>query len=723
MKGFRAMIKKLIVKTLIVLYVVTCCNCAQSAQANKQCAAEGKSILTCHATMEDDILILENDYISRTYFWNNGNLISKFLTDKTTGQRWELSNDAPDFFIPDITLEGTGGKLNVYKCDATSYTPEHLKAEVIFNLGKLEVKRVFRIYPNCPAIACDYYLRGTKGKTWFEVVGQKPKEPEKKPEIKEGEIVSYEFATDLIPVKAPVIERIWLPDKHWRFVPVEFFDTTDYINTVVQESPILGYRFDNNLVGNILFATNQLNKNGIFILKEAPCSQVQLAYPGCDFICKYGNIRTVGIGIKPSELSKTDWIRGYGFVTGVTSGGELGRLKALRSYQENIRIRQVGRDEMVMMNTWGDRSMDTVLNEEFAIAELKAGKKLGITHLQLDDGWQTGRSGDSPLGTGSLENIWDDPNYWRPRKTFPNGLAPVVEYGKKVGIEICLWFNPSADDGYAHWKSDAQIMIDLYNEFGIRMYKIDGVDIANKTAEMNLSRMFEMVMKATNNNAVFNLDVTGVGERFGYHYFNQYGTIFVENRYTDWKNYYPHWTLRNLWMLSRYVPPQLLQTEFLNKWRNKSNYAENDIFAPWRIPFDYCFAVTMMAQPLAWFEATGLPKEAFEIAPLIKKYVKNMEDIHAGQIFPIGEEPSGRGWTGFQSMKDDGSGYFLVFREYNKDSKSLVQTWLAAGEKVKCKAVLGHGKNFKATVDKNGKIQFALPKPYSFALYKYTLTP
>ena len=74
--------------------------------------------------------------------------------------------------------------------------------------------------------------------------------------------------------------------------------------------------------------------------------------------------------------------------------------------------------------------------------------------------------------------------------------------------------------------------------------------------------MFEAVRQATEDAVVFNLDLTA-GQRYGYHYFNEYGNIFVENRYTDWSNYYPHWTLRNLWMLSRYVPPQNLQIEFM----------------------------------------------------------------------------------------------------------------------------------------------------------------
>lgn len=49
------------------------------------------------------------------------------------------------------------------------------------------------------------------------------------------------------------------------------------------------------------------------------------------------------------------------------------------------------------------------------------------------------------------------------------------------------------------------------------------------------------------------------GRRGGYHYLNEYGNLFLENRYTDWTNYYPYTTLRNLWMLSKYVPAEKFQ--------------------------------------------------------------------------------------------------------------------------------------------------------------------
>ena len=41
----------------------------------------------------------------------------------------------------------------------------------------------------------------------------------------------------------------------------------------------------------------------------------------------------------------------------------------------------------------------------------------------------------------------------------------------------------------------------------------------------------------------------------------EYGNIFLENRYTDWGNYFPYRTLRNLWQLSRYVPAERIHQQ------------------------------------------------------------------------------------------------------------------------------------------------------------------
>jgi hypothetical protein len=330
-----------------------------------------------------------------------------------------------------------------------------------------------------------------------------------------------------------------------------------------------------------------------------------------------------------------------------------------------------------------------------------------------------GRSSNSAFEGGSLKNIWDNPDYWTPHPDrFPRGLAPIVARGKALGIEVCLWFNPSGDDAYAHWRDDAETLIRLYREYGIRTFKIDGVQVESKEAETNLRRMFEAVREATDDTVVFNLDVTA-GKRYGYHTFNVYGNLFLENRYTDWVNYYPHWTLRNLWMLSRYVPARALQIEFLNVWRNADLYPAGDPLAPVRVPFEYAFAVTMMAQPLAWFEATGLPAEAFDLAETLDTYRRHQTAIHEGLIVPVGEEPSGTGWTGFQSIREDG-GYVLVFRERTSRETAAIDLFAMEGPAVAFEAVLGEGRSFTAR-PVEGRVRFALPRPFSYALYAYSL--
>jgi alpha-galactosidase len=178
-------------------------------------------------------------------------------------------------------------------------------------------------------------------------------------------------------------------------------------------------------------------------------------------------------------------------------------------------------------------------------------------------------------------------------------------------------------------------------------------------------------------------------------------------------------TLRNLWMLSKYVPAQKLQIEFLNKWRNADKYA-GDPFGPANYSFDYLFAITMAAQPLAWFESTGLPAEALATGgPVIKKYREIQSDLHKGNIFPVGDEPSGQSWTGFQSVQE-GKGYFIIFREANENKKCMLKTWLKAGTRIKCNIVTGSGKAFTAKAGNDGEITFELPQKNSYVLYSYT---
>jgi alpha-galactosidase len=663
----------------------------------------------CTAFIRNDTMVIKNNVVWQYFKWTDGNLVRIGFGRVDPWRSFIQPDTKPGLTIGQVSPGGKGKiRFELKRMSATEVMEEHLEFDVYSSLGELEVKRVFTVFPDCPAIRCDIFLKGKFAGTSQKNINQA--------DLKNIESESARLQNESSLASSDIIK---LDGPHWQARAVEFFDITDRNNTLVQEYDRLAYRQETQLRGNLLLLTNTVNGDRLFLLKEAPVSSVQLNYPGYDFTVKQGEARVLGLGISPSDLNDSVWTQAYGTVTGLSlTNDELGILTSLRQYQMKCRIHKPGRDDMILMNTWGDRNQDKRVNEAFALAELEAGSRLGITHFQLDDGWQTGRSSNSAFKGGSLDNIWRNPDYWKPDPVkFPNGLAPVVKKGKDLGIEVCVWFNPSPDNGNINWEKDATALIELYKKYGIRTFKIDGVKLPDKLSEINFRKMLDMVVKETGGNAVFNLDVTA-GRRGGYNYFNEYGNLFLENRYTDWKNYYPFWTLRNLWMLSKYIPAQNLQIEYLNIWRNQANYA-SDPFGPVNYSFDYVFAITMMAQPLAWFEATGLPSEAFKTAGIIKKYRSIQSDIHSGTILPIGQEPDGNSWTGFQSLKGN-DGYLLIFRERSGEKTSAVKTWFKEGDKVSLTTVLGQGKSFPAKAGKNGVIVFSLDKPDSFVLYKYS---
>ncbi|MCK3683909.1 alpha-galactosidase [Maribellus sp. YY47] len=646
------------------------------------------------AFLKNDTLSLSNSMIKRQFLWNNGELLSLDLVDVRSGKKLLVQSNLPVFrTTKNFSVKESSFKTEKVAEDNLNYA--HLTAEVLLDYGSFKLKRIFRIYENVPAISCENYL-------WVDQDSEL------------GKAAAF--------LQTPIqLENINSVIKYPHLKAVEFFDRTDHNNNLVKEEEALAFRSDLGLKGNLLQVSSpQAEEPGFFILKEAPCSFVQLSYLGYDFKSTRNAISVAGAGISTQSLIKGEWVKLYGTVVGVYDSPELGFMHALHTYQRSVRKTVAERDDMIMMNTWGDRNKDASISESFLKAELGACEKLGISHFQVDDGWQQGLSQNSAQASGNKWDSWSKED-WKPHaERLPNGFNPIVEYARKKNIELGLWFHPSNHNSYENWKTDAEIILNLYNTYNIRYFKIDGIMLPDKLADHRLRMLFDKVATESEGDVVINLDATA-GNRTGYHYMNSYGNIFLENRYTDWGNFYPHWTLRNLWQLSAYVPSRNFQIEFLNKWRNKAVYGENDPLAPNAIPFEYQFAITMMAQPLAWFEGTGLPDEAMKIGSVIKKYRSIQADIHSGDIIPIGEEPGGFGWTGFQSVKDDRNGYLLVFREKNKEASCLMETYLPVGKNVVLTPVLGTGDKIKATPNSRREIQFELPNEFSYCLYQYVI--
>lgn len=660
----------------------------------------------CSIVLKDDTLTIGNSLIFQNYLWNNGNLISLHLTRKDMNVSFEYQNyTTPEFIVSSQFTTPKNGKITIYQDSFSPLDKKSLKTEITFNLEDLEVKRIIEIFPGIAAISNTFYLKG-------EVPGNITNENKTNDR---GMIESEEIIQNL----GQRIGRISFENPHWNFTVADFTEATDHHNTLVKTFEISAYNKEQRVKGNVILGKNILENSGFFILKESPLGENQKAYPGADFEISQTEVNILGLGIPSNLINKNDWVRGYGYSIGINNANSTNLLMDLKLYQKQRRTLRADRDEMILANTWGDRSRDSRMNEAFILREIESCAKLGVTHLQLDDGWQQGLSKNSASKSGLQWDDWSDDD-WKPNKDrFPNGLNKIASEAAKHGIEICLWFNPSKKDNYYNWERDANILIDYYNNFGIRVFKIDGIELSNKTDEINVRRFFNKIKEATTGKVVFNMDVTA-GQRMGYFYFLEYGNLFLENRYTDWGNYYPHRTLRNIWMLSEYIPSEKLQVEFLNKWRNADKYQATDPIAPSNIPFDFIVATTFAGQPLTWMEVSNLPEEAFKIKGLLSDYKKIQYDFHKGVIMPVGEEPNGVNWSGFQSVNSD-EGYFIIYRAFNSDNQKRIKTYLPSGKKVKLEHLFGHGTSFESEINEDGELLFELPKYHTFAMYKYSI--
>ena len=682
-----------------------------TVKGRKGTVSQEERAISCFARMDADTLSIGNGHIVRRFLWNGGDLMTLSLEDRDNGRVYPVRKKSPDFIFTGKPAKASDGVMTSVVVPADGIRPEHLEVTVSYTYGDVKVKRVFRVYEDAPAIAVDNHVSS--------IVAGKVAETAVEGGANVADHKNIESKADMAQGRKRTLrlDGLDLGGDHWHLRAVEFSDVTDWNNNLVKAVDFIPYR-KLSYRGNLLFARS-MEGEGLYFLKEAPCSGVQIGSDGNDFECEAGSFTMTGIGATPGDIASGEWVRLYSSVVGVFGKEEIDAYQSLRRYQRCVRVHMAGRDEMVMMNTWGDRSQDTKVNEQFCLQELEKAARLGVTHFQIDDGWQEGKSPNSAVAKGSFQNIHDNPLYWLPAKDkYPDGLGSVVGKARSLGIELGLWFNPSVQNDFEDWEKDVEAVVRLHREYGVRVFKIDGLKIPSKKAEANLRKFFDTVLEQTGNQVLFNLDATA-GRRGGYHMFNEYGNVFLENRYTDWKNYYPYWTLRNLWQLCPYVPAERLQIEFLNIWRNADKYGD-DPFAPQRYDFSYVFATAMAGQPLAWMEASNLPEEAYDIAPLVRDYLKVAPDFHEGTILPIGDEPSGRSWTGFQSEKGD-EGYVLIYRELAPESSKILGTWLPEGASARFTRVLGTGKDFTATVGKKGEVRFALPEMNSFVMYRYTI--
>lgn len=683
------------------------------------------SFQDCYVLYEGNELKIGNDLVERV--WNvQGDIPTVLsLVNKQTKKEWFAIGgnydwlSYPDkqyaFFNSTFTTET---KQNIFveadTDDDCGVGRKHLRVIVSIEYDSYLVKWVHMVYPQTPIL-----------RSFLQV------------ELKNGEVLT-EFAEQEVTIRGELFNSKELDDDYQDCFPLEpvhcgwksvqFIDKTDdYDNLVHTQHGLFSRRESRFVNGNLCFVEDHLSKEGLTFIKEGPTPLAYLGSTKSDFYIKGQNVFTTGWGFGKKELKESKVMTTYGSTVLLWSRDCENAYSTLNEYHNSIHVFLPEKDAFVMSNTWGDQSCDGRLSEEFLLKELERAKKVGIDFYQIDDGWQKGTTSNSvnPGGVWGTGYYKENPDFWKVNeKRFPNGLEPVIASAKEKGIRMGLWFSPDSINEFENWENDCRVLIDLHNQYGISAFKMDGIKFESKVGEENLTKLFKRVITETNGEVFFNVDVTAQ-IRSGYYGRLQYGSLFMENRFTgvfgSWPNYFPHCTLRNLWMLSKYYPTNRLQVEFLNVKRNTELY-NGDILSPASCGIEYSFAITMFANPLAWMELTGLDEETVDIlGSIIPKYREVQSDILSGHVLPIGDEPNGTGWTGFQSVKADGTGYLLLIKEYNSALSHNYQLWDIKGHTLVLENILGYGVQDRVEVNETGQSIFNLDGQFKYALYKYSL--
>ena len=638
------------------------------------CSASAGTVAfkSCYAHWNDGELVLGNSHFERKWKIHDGRLTATSYRNLNTGTEWirePATSPAPVTAAwrvesSSLSVSARSGRIGVTE-------EESLQVTVAAN-GKSQLH--FRIYPEASGV--EMLLDSDTYPTVAATSPPTSSSTASPDGVESGPRNNAESAGNSL-------EDLLLAPKHLRLMQVNLMDQTDTHNELVQENEWLLLNEQNlELSGNLFSVENTTNGEGLVFLKLAPLPHAR-PFPSafdCLVNAKEREVRFAG--------------QGYPFVLLAYSDGRAGRTIALQTFQRQLRRYDPERDGQFLSNTWGDRSRDARVTEAFMLKEIEAGKRMGMDVVQIDDGWQKGRSANSANPTNSAwGSYWSaDGDFWQPHpERFPRGLKPVADAARQHGMQLGLWFGPDSTGGCTNWNRDADRLLDLHRKESINYFKLDSVQLTTATAESNFRRMVDRLLTESGGGITLDFDVTA-GTRSGYFGAPECGPIFVENRYTDWQNYWPHLTLRNLWKLSQYVDPMRLRMEFLNNTRNTKLYGD-DPLAPARYTPDTLFATVMFANPLGWFEVSNLPENyQHSIAQLVSVWKRERTRLFSGHILPIGEAPDGQCWTGFASIASDSrSGYLLLFRELNANAKWSLELPLFAGTQRKIKKLAGNG--------------------------------
>jgi alpha-galactosidase len=119
-------------------------------------------------------------------------------------------------------------------------------------------------------------------------------------------------------------------------------------------------------------------------------------------------------------------------VGGCSGDGIDGLARVFHAYQRSLAGDRLDRPRPVIYNSWEATGFDVHAGHQLGLAERAV--RAGVETFVVDDGWFTGRDGD----TAGLGDWYVD------EQAFPGGLEPFVARLRELGLDFGLWVEPES---------------------------------------------------------------------------------------------------------------------------------------------------------------------------------------------------------------------------------------------------------------------------------------
>lgn len=402
-------------------------------------------------------------------------------------------------------------------------------------------------------------------------------------------------------------------------------------------------------------------EGGLVLLKESHKCVNQSGIDTGAFVLREDGVQVTGLGLKGNNYASVEsWLPHDRFRPAWANwcvpydGGEAEKQLAIKRFDRARFQPDPAGDVHSRSNTWGTRrpgeEARAAAEQDNVLREIESSADLGIDAVAIDDGWQYPPAGRE--GTGEHD--------WRPHpERFPNGWTAVREAAREAGVAPHLWI-PGA-------QATLEQIIRNVERGGFTGLKIDFLNFPSRDSLEAVVEKIRRLLRHTDHKLRISWDVTENSPRLGYYYARQFGSLHIANRKPTYDTdrvhhiaYTPRLVLRDAWHLAHYLNLNQIEipVQDVDKVdpviRNSSAYSHA-----------YCTAMSIVGLPLFFQETHFLEGRARkETRTIMQTWREHREEMARGHVFPIGEEPCGAAWTGFQCHDPEtGNGYVMVFRE------------------------------------------------------------